>query len=216
MILSSLLLTAVASLATVPHTAAESAERTYYSIKIQDRLVGYATSVFSQATVEGRPVRRLESTTALKVSLLGSTRLMTRTATTEWDSNSGELLSYRLVTRANDDQQVLRVVVAGSVARFWQPAPSEDQAGPPPTDAARVTLPEQVLILGGNDFGHWSRLAQRLVEHQGQTPVTLTVLVPDAQSVDTLKFVPAEPTERVVLDKTRQCRVWTTSDDAVC
>ena len=163
----------------------------YYSIRIKDRLVGYASIAESPAVDHDKPVRKLVSRTVLKIALLGQPRRVEIDAVTT--IVDGQVRSYRATNAAlgnvqHTDVDIERHDKQGIVIKRWSYRQGADRGEP-----TRKTLPHDTLLLGANVFAHWERMAReaerrRRASADPASPVELRCFIPEIATTTTLRL----------------------------
>lgn len=191
----------LAILATATGGAAEPPK--YFSIKMNDNLIGYA--VIDRETVEqdGRELLRLKSQTSLKVALLGKERNTMLDSETLIDPKTGRPFSYRVTDTTNEVVRRIESEFADGTARTWVYRNGEPRGEPVETE-----LSDGAVILGSNNFAHWQLLLKTAMNHVADDTVKLSIFLPDTGQIDSFDFVRGQPQDVVVGGKVRKCVSW--------
>src|SRR5579884_2603692 len=181
---------------------AVGAELVYYSIVMNDNLVGYALVESERTTDNGKEMLRLKSTTTLRVTLLGKPHNVRLESETLVRPDDGRPIRYTLTNNTNDAVNYTECEIADGVARTWTYRKGEKKATPTETK-----LPAHTLLLSGNNFAHWGLLARAAAAEKGGK-AKLTVFVPEGGAVDTMEMTRGETRDLDVRGKPRPCTRW--------
>ncbi|MCO6455405.1 MAG: lasso peptide biosynthesis protein [Pirellulaceae bacterium] len=179
----------------------------YYAIRVEDRLIGYATVQPQDVEQDGRKLRKLVSRTSLKLALLGAERNVVLDSETLLEPDKQRPISYRLTQRTNQTVGHVESEFDADRARTWIWA--EGQARGEPRETA---LPDGWLLLGGNNFAHWQLLLDavrvRTADRTAQATIKLNVFLPEAAQLETLELAAGEPETLDDAGTSRRCVVW--------
>ena len=194
---------AVAVLAFI-HASVIAAEPTkYFSIEMDEKLIGYGMVHRDSFDQDGRTVLRLKSQTSLKYALLGQERHTMLESETLIDPQTGQPLRYKMTDTTNESVQHVESEFADGMARTWGYRDGETRG-----DAIETKLPDGVVILGNNNFGHWQLLINTAMAHIGDDTFKLAVFLPAATQVDSFEFDREQPRDVSVGGQLRKCQVW--------
>lgn len=179
----------------------------YYAIRVEDRLIGYAMVQGNDLEQDGRKLRKLVSRTSLKLALLGAERNVVLDSETLLDAGTRRPTSYRLAQRTNQTVGHVESEFDAGRARTWTWA-----EGQPRGEPRESALPDEWLLLGGNNFAHWQLLLDavrgRTADRTTQAAIKLNVFLPEAAQLDSFELVPGEPETLDVGGTSRRCVVW--------
>ena|GEM_PF-3056499 len=194
---------AVAVLAFI-HASVIAAEPTkYFSIEMDEKLIGYGMVHRDSFDQDGRTVLRLKSQTSLKYALLGQERHTMLDSETLIDSQTGQPLRYKMTDTTNESVQHVESEFADGMARTWGYRDGEARG-----DAIETKLPDGVVILGNNNFGHWQLLINAAMAHTGDDTFKLAVFLPAATQVDSFDVDRKQPRDVSVGGQLRKCQLW--------
>ncbi len=183
----------------------EAAEPTrYYSIKMQDKLIGSAEVDQHDLVQDGQELTRLRSKTSLKVALLGNERNTLLEFETLVQPSTGRLVRYRMTDTTNELVRHVESDFENETARTWNYRDGQPRGEPVATE-----LPPGTVILGSNNFGHWQLMMDAAKQHVAGDKATLNVFLPDAGEVETFEWVRGTIQETVIAEVTRRCVTWT-------
>ena len=181
---------------------AVGADRVYYSIVMNENLIGYALVESERTTNDGKEMLRLKSTTTLRVTLLGKPHNSRLESETLVRPDNGRPLRYTLTNTTNDVVNHTECEIADGVARTWTYRKGEQKGTPTETK-----LPADTLLLSGNNFAHWGLLAKAVAaEKAGKAKVA--VFVPEDGAVETMELTRDETRDLDVRGKPRPCARW--------
>jgi len=181
---------------------AVGAERVYYSILMEEKLIGYGIVESDHTTIGGKELLRLKSTTALKVALVGKPHNILLESETLVRPDSGKPLRYTLTSTTNDVIQHTDCEVADGVVRTWMYRQGEKKG-----KATETKLPEDALFLSGNNFAHWAVVARAAAKGKAGK-ARLAVFVPEADAVETIELTRGNTKDLEVRGKPRPCTRW--------
>lgn len=176
----------------------------YYSIKMGEKLFGYAQ--FSSETLkrDGKQFTQLNSQTSLKVALLGKPRTTVLASTTLVEPDTGHPVEYRLTNTTNDVVTHVDSNFDNLSARTWSYREGDERGDPMETK-----LPNnETMILGNNNFAHWQLLLERAAGTAKEGKATISVFVPESHQVAPFVLVRRETKELAVAGQTRQAEIW--------
>jgi hypothetical protein len=181
---------------------AAGAAKVYYSIAMNDNLVGYAVVEADLVPRAGEELLRLKSTTALKVGLLGKPHNVLLESETLVRPDSGRPVHYKLTSTTNDVIQHTECEVAEGKARTWSHRQGEKKGAPTETKLA-----ESTLLLGGNNFAHWRLVAKATASTRGGK-ARIPVFLPEGGASETIELTRGETRDLEVRGKQRSCTLW--------
>ncbi|MEM1070529.1 MAG: transglutaminase-like domain-containing protein, partial [Planctomycetota bacterium] len=194
----------IALCAAVSSTFAMASESTkYFSIKMQDKLIGYAV-VRGESTRDAESTRwKSESVTSLKVALLGKERNTKLQFETVVAPETRQPISYRMTDTTNDVIRHVESDFDGTTAKTWT-----YRDGDPKGEPKTLELPEGTLILGSNNFAHWQWLLDAAKQRAVEERVELPVYLPDAGQMDQFELTLEGPQQTEIAGETRDCLAW--------
>ena len=183
-------------------------EPEYYSIKMDDHLIGYSVTVRQPVESDGRLLSRLKSETFLKVALLGQQRRIQLDSETWVQPDTSRPVRYRVAETTNEAARQIDCEFSGDTVRTWI-----YQVGDPRGESVDSKLPAGTLILGGNIFAHWQlilRAASDNASSDKASPDTakLSVYLPDSRQVDSFQLTRGNPLEVALAGGSRRCVPW--------
>ena len=122
-------------LATLSVSGAEDAK--YYSIKMDDKLIGYAVISSEPVMREGKQLMLLKSATSLKVALMGKQRDILLDSETLLDAETQRPVSYRLTNTTNEVVSHIESEFAEGIVRTWSYRKGDERGDPVETGVAR-------------------------------------------------------------------------------
>ncbi|MDG2220495.1 MAG: transglutaminase-like domain-containing protein [Rubripirellula sp.] len=183
-------------------TVASDAPR-YYSIKMNQKLIGYS-AVESVAVENGlQQHAKLTSKTVLKVALLGKVRRIDLVSQTLVDSATARPLSYKLTDTTNDLIRYFESKFIGETVRTWNYREGDSRGEP-----IEMLLPAGALILGNNNFAHWQLLMDQAREQEVDGKTELAVFLPETGQVEQFDFVRRESESLLIGGEQRECVPW--------
>ncbi len=182
---------------------AEQSKARFFSIRMNDNIIGYAVVGRETTQRNGRPVVQLKSETSLKFAMLGKERSTLLDSETLIDSETQRPLTYRLTSKTNkvvghvesqfDKDVVLNWIFAADVERG---------------DPTEIKLPKGVVVLGSNNFAHWQLLLDAARREAKDNVATIAVFLPDGGQVETFELERGEAEEIALASGKRSCVPW--------
>ena len=189
--------------------AAPSFGQRYFTIRVKGKLIGYAT-IDDSTGANVNDVVEQTSKTELKISLLGKVQHVRISATTMVDRKTGRARSLKLRTQANDLIRRFDVQIEGETAKIWSFAEGEPRGEP-----KSVAVPEPIVLLGSNVFGHWELLIKAANRRAAADRSTLAVLFPESGRVGQMPWAAIGIEEVVVNGAARKVKVWSVQGGAI-
>ncbi|MDP6446622.1 MAG: transglutaminase-like domain-containing protein [Pirellulaceae bacterium] len=181
--------------------ASAQVEREYYSIRLDENLIGYSVVETGRIKRDGKELLQIKSEVALKFALLGKERRQLLQSQTVVTLNDHEPVSYRMTSKVNKVVGHVDADFTNGSATSWT---YSEKRG----ESRTVKLPDDYIVLGSNNFAHWRRLLVAAQDRQKDGRVKLPVFVVDAGKVDSMEFQLQEAVELTVLGKARRCIPW--------
>ena len=103
----------------VPAIGVAAEKPQYFSIKMNDNLIGYAIVDSDTLTRDGRTLLRLKSETSLKVALLGKERNTLLESETLIEPETNSPISYRMTDTTNEVVQHVEAEFGEGMVRSW-------------------------------------------------------------------------------------------------
>ena len=172
------------------------AERNHYAIKLNGKIIGYASTDFRDA--KNSKFAELHSTTVLKLALLGKQRITKLTSTTYYGRKTESPVRYQLKSQINQVVQQVECQIEGTQAKRWAYKDATKKG-----QARELPLPKQYHILGSNNFGHWQKLSASLSKNSKQ--VSVDVFLPDGGQTTKFNVRKGEKRDLVINGKKRRC-----------
>ena len=189
-------------LATLNATGADKTK--YYSIRMDDKLIGYAEISSQTLTREGKQLILLKSATTLKMALMGTQRNILLDSETLLDAETHRPVSYRLTNTTNEVVSHIDSDFAERIVRTWSYRKGDERGDPVETE-----LPEGgVAILGNNNFAHWQLVLAKAAHGEADGKAKFAVYVPDVQQMEHLEFDRQDSAELVIAGEKRQAVSW--------
>ncbi|MDA1053901.1 MAG: hypothetical protein O3C40_25915 [Planctomycetota bacterium] len=188
----------------VPAIGVTAEKPQYFSITMNDKLIGYAVVDSETVTRDGRALLRLKSETSLKVALLGKERNTLLESETLIEPETNRPISYRMTDTTNEVVQHVAAEFSEGTARTWTYREG-DQRGEP----VETKLAEGTVILGGNNFAHWQLLLQAAADRSAGGVAKISVFLPDTGQVESFELVRGEAKDVVLASGgMRECVPW--------
>ena len=181
--------------------AAEPAK--YFSIKMNENLIGYGVVSRESFEQDGRELLRLKSQTSLKYALLGKKRHTMLDSETLIDPQTGQPLRYQMTDTTNESVQHVESEFVDGMARTWAYRDGEARG-----EAVETKLPDGVVILGNNNFGHWQLVINAAMAHTGDDTFKLEIFLPEAAQIESFDFDREPPRDVSVGGQLRKCLSW--------
>ncbi len=178
-------------------------EKTFYSFDLDGKSIGYAEIEVDDATWDGRQLRRLRSTTALKFALLGATRNTVLRSTTLLDPQSQAPVYFEVTQNVNGAASHVECKFGDQQVQTWRWDEGAAKGQPQQT-----ALPDNTRILGSNNFAHWNLLTKAATATGTDGPLEFTVFLPDTGTIEKFRLVPGDQQELPVRDTPHACQIW--------
>ncbi|MDF1842421.1 MAG: transglutaminase-like domain-containing protein [Rubripirellula sp.] len=198
----SLILAILCWLTTALWSVAADAPR-YYSIKMNEGLIGYAIVKRVPVEESGKRFSRLESKVVLKYALLGKERRVQSDSQTLVDRETTRPLRYTVTEKTNDLIQIREAQFIAEEVRIWN-----YQKGKPRGKPNELLMPAETLILGSNNFSHWQLLMDKACEEVLHGKVKLSVFLPETKQIDQFELVQREAQSVLIGKEKRSCVRW--------
>lgn len=182
---------------------ARADDSVYYSISMNDKVIGYATAESSPVKQDGRSLVGLKSTTSLKVAMLGKPHNVFIDSETLLNPESNQPLEYRSSTKTNDSKQHTDCEIQGGLIRVWTYRDGDKKGTP-----TESKFPAGTLLLGGNNFGHWRLLASSLPARVKGGKADVPAFVSDTGSIEVFDLARGADENISVMGTPRSCSVW--------
>ncbi|MCU0960129.1 MAG: lasso peptide biosynthesis protein [Pirellulaceae bacterium] len=184
-------------------TVAQAGDTVYYAFELDGQRIGHAEIAADDATFDGQPVRSLRTTTVLKFGMLGTTRTITRHATTLVHPDTGLPLHFQLKQDVNGTVNHVECRFADQQVRIWQTDAAAAKGEP-----QEIAIVPGTRILANNDFAHWGLLAQAMFRQTAKNQAEFTVFLPDTANTESLQLSRGEPVVVRVGESERNCQAW--------
>lgn len=201
-------LLAVGCVVLLPGSAWGDTQARHFAIKMNDRLIGYA-SVAETAVDEGdRKLIQITSRTLLKIALLGKERRTSLESTTWYDATTRRPVRFQLRSTTNGTVRKVESSFTDKDAKTIITLPEED-----PGDPVVTELGPSFALLSNNNFAHWEvllREVRKQVKTGGDQPPTVIVpaFVPDVPSGQILTLQRLASGPAVVAGVRRTVETW--------
>ncbi len=175
----------------------------YYSIRMGDKLIGYATVDGHQEKRDGQAVTRLESTTSIKVAVLGKPRKILIQSSTILHAATGAPQRLSLTITVNDHRQHFDAEMADGHVSIWNYT-AEDERGSP----TKIDVPQGTLFMGSNVFAHWDLILRAASQRVQNDIATVPVVMPESGQVKRLQLRRAGTKKVQLLGESVEVVVW--------
>lgn len=181
-----------------------NASRRFYSISINDNVIGYNMIDRVRVEVDGRPLLRIDSETSMKFALLGKQRSTLSKSTTLLDPKTNQVISYDCVDKTNDTETYYESRVVDGAIEARKFGDKNDKGDP-----SHFQPDEPAPFLGSNNFAHWELLivaANKGANDKGEA--NIQIFIPEAMTLT--KFPLERKPEKTlkVGKKSYACQLW--------
>ncbi len=186
-------------------TSAEGPTESYYSIIINDALVGYAQHHQSPVEQDGQSATQWKAKTYIKVAMLGDEKVTEIDSTTVVPDGTTQPIAYQMRTATNSAVHHVRSEVEnGGKVSTWHHRDGDDAGGPQVT-----VISNNTLFLGNNIFSHWQLILDAAQHRVENGKCTLPIYLPDAKQTTSFELTQGTALQVELNDGTsRTCVPW--------
>jgi len=182
---------------------AAASDRVYYSVTMNEKLIGYAFVETTPVKKDGQDLTVLRSLTSIKVTMLGKPHTIVVESQTLMKPAAGQLMEYRSTIKTNDVKQHIDCEFSPGVVRTWSYNEGDKKGSP-----VETSLPEGALLLGGNNFGHWRQFTGAAPGRAKNGKASIPAFIPDAKAIESFELTRTGSENLTVLGVLRPCSVW--------